>query len=187
MRAILAVTPAIALALTMVAKADPNQYLCVVEQAAGLHYEKQTDAWGPQGFPPGRKYVLRRLTEDDLKGKYQDLLADMKQAESNWGFFRESASDHLPVAACVEENIVIDNTNIPFFNCHPIKSSAMEFDKVSRRFMVAYNTGYISQGFWEQVRREYPERYRDALIRGEAHDPSRPDDLFVEIGKCSPS
>ena len=119
MRATLAVTPAIALALTTVARADPSQYLCVVEQAAGLHYEKQTDAWGPQGFPPGRKYVLRRLTEDDLKGKYQDLLTDMKLAESNWGLFRESASDHLPVAACVEQNVVIDNTNIPSSTATP--------------------------------------------------------------------
>ena len=105
MRAILAVTPAIALALTMVAKADPNQYLCVVEQAAGLHYEKQTDAWGPQGFPPGRKYVLRRLTEDDLKGKYQDLLTDMKQAEFELGVLprarlRSSACSRLRRGEC---------------------------------------------------------------------------------------
>jgi hypothetical protein len=32
-------------ATTVAAQADPSQYLCVAEQSAGFHYDRQTKAW----------------------------------------------------------------------------------------------------------------------------------------------
>jgi hypothetical protein len=50
---------------SMGAQADLSQYLCVVEQSAGLHYDQQMKSWAPQAFSTGRKYVLRRVNDDD--------------------------------------------------------------------------------------------------------------------------
>jgi hypothetical protein len=36
------------------------------------------------------------------------------------------------------------------------------------------------------MNQEDPEGYRDLLSRKQANDISHPDDLFFEIGKCSP-
>jgi hypothetical protein len=32
------------------AQAEPSQYICVVEHAAGLHYDRQADTWLPHAF-----------------------------------------------------------------------------------------------------------------------------------------
>jgi hypothetical protein len=158
------------------ALAVPNQYLCTVEHAAGLHYDKQTGAWRPQEFG-SRKYVLRRLTADDRdekKGKWWPLLKD---AKANWAFFNYGEADPMPVASCVENE---DALVLPeMFSCQPIVGSA-KFDSDTRRFEMIYRGGYIDQGFWEQRRRENPT----AKLLG---NPSKPDDLFIEIGNCSPS
>jgi len=43
----------------------------------------------------------------------------------------------------------------------------------------------INQGFWEQLKLSDPKRFEDERRYGSAHDPSHPDDIFVEIGTCS--
>jgi hypothetical protein len=43
------------LASPIAAAAEPEQYLCVVEQSAGLHYNQQNKQWAPQGFGATRK------------------------------------------------------------------------------------------------------------------------------------
>jgi hypothetical protein len=43
------------------------------------------------------------------------------------------------------------------------------------------------QGYWEQLRRENPERVDWMIAHGKANDPSHPGDLFLEIGNCPPS
>jgi hypothetical protein len=167
---------AIGLAVPVAARADPTQYLCTVEHAAGLHYDKQTHAWRPQEFG-SKKYVLRRLTaedRDEKKGAYPFLLKDNPKA--NWAFYSYDADKPMPLASCIEDN---DSVMSEMLYCQPIVLDA-QFDKDTRRFEIIYHGAYVSQGFWEQRRREDPTRKL-------AGDPSKPDDLFIEIGNCSPS
>jgi len=49
---------------------------------------------------------------------------------------------------------------------------------------MVYYGGYIEQGYQEPIRRD-PERFKREPP-GLVHDPSAPDDLVIEIGKCSP-
>jgi len=54
--------------------AAPDQYLCIAESAAGLHYDARSRAWKPRAFTTDeRKYILRRINADDLK-KYGPAL-----------------------------------------------------------------------------------------------------------------
>jgi hypothetical protein len=166
----------ITLVVPATAQADPNQYLCTVERAAGLHYDKQTNAWKPQEFG-SKQYVLRRLTDDDRdekKGAYSQLLKGNPKA--NWAFYWYGVDKPMPLASCIEDNEAIMSE---MFYCRPIVIDA-QFDKDTRRFETLSHGAYVNQGFWEQRRRESPT----AKL---ANDPSKPDDLFIEIGNCSPS
>jgi hypothetical protein len=150
------------------ADSETNQYLCVVEQAAGLHYDNQVGAWRPQAFGTSRKYILRKLNEDDRdhqKGKWWSLFEGRPKA--TWAFF-EFGRDGVPKATCVE-----------LFDCQPLVSSA-SFYKDTHRFEMIYHVGYIDQGRWERLRQENPKTHLPV-------DPANPDDLFIEIGKCSPN
>jgi hypothetical protein len=172
------------IALTTGAKAAPSQYLCIVEHAAGLHYDKQANAWIPQAFGTGGKYILRKLNDDDRdqqKGKWWRLLTHYPNA--NWALFEFAKDMPMPLVACVE-----DAGGFSKFNCQRVIYDG-SFDKDSRRFELVLHGGYMDQGFWEQFRREHPQS-----SGGTAHDPSnpddhyiQPDDLYVEIGNCSPS
>ena len=141
--------------------AEPSQYLCVVEHAVGLHYDKQARAWGPQSFQSGGKYIFRKLNDDD-RDRWR-LREDYPEA--NWAFFEFGKP--MPLMLCkggVCRRIVLDGS----------------FDFDSRRFEIVARGGYLYQGFWEQFRRENPNH--EPL-----HDLSNPDDLFIAIGTCSPS
>lgn len=170
----------------MVTKAngEPSQYLCTVEQSAGLHFDGQIGKWHPQGFGV-RKYVLRRLTDEDRNqktAKWWALLAD--HPEASWAFFEYGKTNPMPLSICVEpEKDAILSRDL---NCHDVVQTA-KFDKETRRFEMTVGSGYINQGFWEQLRREQPDHFAKLLANGQASDPSKPDDLFVEIGTCSPS
>jgi hypothetical protein len=63
---------AIACSVFEPAYAEPNQYLCIVEQVAGVHFSGKARSWVPQVYAPGRKFVLRRLKGDERVGKYPD-------------------------------------------------------------------------------------------------------------------
>jgi hypothetical protein len=168
------------MASLIIAQAEPSQYLCVVEHAAGLHYNRQTNEWGPQAFG-SKKYVLRQLNDDDRDkktGRWWSLLED--NPEAHWAFFEFGKEMPMPLLTCRDDLLG------PTFVCkHVITDGG--FDKDSRRFELVYHGGYISQGFWEQFRREHLEDYERGLKQGRAFDPSKPDDLFIEIGRCSPS
>jgi hypothetical protein len=162
---------ALTLALVTGALADPNQYLCLVERSAGLHYDSQSGSWEPQTFVAGRKYILRRLNDDDRKDPQLQ-----HYPKANWGFFL--LEKEFPTAICEEV------TEFSIFNCHPEYTDA-SFDKGSRRFEIVNRGAYVDQGFWERRRREDSEEYSRSLSRREATDVSHPQDLFVEIGHCS--
>jgi hypothetical protein len=173
----------IAALLVMVsgASAEPDHYLCVVDQAFGLHYNPQTKAWGPQAFSAGKKYLLRRLNGDDrdkAKGKWWSLL--LNNPKANWAFFEFGVNEPMPQLACYEG---ADSYGI--FGCQRVILDG-SFDKDTLRFELASHGGYTRQGYWEQLRQKDPEHYKDLLSRKEGLDADHPDDLFFEIGKCSP-
>jgi hypothetical protein len=177
-----ATTLAVFLTAASAAHSEPTQYVCTAEHAAGLHFDQQTGVWRAQEFA-GKKYTLRRLTDrdrDKTRGKWWPLLEEYPKA--NWAFFEFGGADEdpLPLSACIERN---DSSQ---FNCQDLAFKA-RFDKDTRRFEVAVSGAYVSQGFWEQFRREKPERFKELMEKKQGNDPSHPDDLSVEIGNCSPS
>jgi hypothetical protein len=128
---------ALLIATTTGTQADPGQHLCTVEQAAGLHYDSQTNAWRPQSFATGKKYVLRRLNDDDRdkkKGKWWALLSYHPKA--NWAFF-QFEKDMMPLSTC--EYYTSDT--LPSFTC---RRGILDgsFDMDSRRFEIVSNGGY---------------------------------------------
>jgi hypothetical protein len=130
--------------------AEPSQYLCVVEHAVGLHYDKQVRAWGPQSFQSGGKYIFRKLNDDD-RGRWR-LREDYPEA--NWAFFEFGKPMPLMLRkGGVCRRIVLDGS----------------FDFDSGRFEIVARGGYLHQGFLEQFRRENPNH--EPL-----HDLSNPDD-----------
>jgi hypothetical protein len=153
---------------TAAASTESDQYLCVVEQAAGLHYDNQAHIWRPQAFG-SRKYILRKLTEDnrDHQRKWSSMYDNLPKV--NWAFFY--FGDDFPNQRCVEGE--------PFpsrLTCIPSAS----FDKETLRFEIINHGSYIDQGFWEQEHRKYPKANLPV-------DPTHPDDLGIEIGRCSPN
>jgi hypothetical protein len=171
-----------AVGLTGNANAEPTQYLCTVEQSAGLHFDRQIGKWRPQEFA-GRKYILRRLTDEDHNKQRAKWWATLDAyPEANWAFFEYGKVDPIPLSACKEPG---KEDFLSYFACHEILLAA-RFDKDTRRFEMTVSPGYIQQGFWEKLRREEPDYFARLLANGRALDPSNPDDGFVEIGTCSP-
>jgi hypothetical protein len=154
---------------SMGAQAEPSQYLCVVEQSAGLHYDRQTKSWAPQAFSTGRKYVLRRVN-DDVRQQWADYFRSRPKA--NWIFLE--LGDHSPTALCEDMS-----------GCLAFTGGRVDFDQNSLRFELSNSGSYVSQGIWEQHRSEHPDDYNKPL-RLRPPDPDNPDDLYFAIGRCSP-
>jgi hypothetical protein len=170
------------LGLTIGAHAEADKYVCSVEQAAGLHYEKQTNSWRPQAFGTGTRYLLRRLNASDRdkqkKGNWWALLDGHQEA--NWAFFEFGKELPMPLASCVED---VKSVLASQFFCRAIVKEG-SFDKDSHRFELITRGGYIDQGFWEKERRDHPNDFKPNPLPDGMHDPSHPDDLFIEIGRC---
>ena len=170
---------AIAVSLVSVAiasgRASSTQYSCSEKHSAGLHFDQAADMWVPQPSTFGRTYILRHFSEDERNDLGYQLLVRF-EPKAHWAFSR--VGDAAPLAACFE--------NESRFSCKTIVQS-FEFDSSSGRFETVSRGAFIAQGYWQQLRRENPERVDWMVAHGRANDPSRPDDLFLEIGDCSPS
>ena len=163
------------LAMAQGVSAEPSTYVCAVEQAVGLHFDNQTTTWVPKTFKPGHEYVLRRLSEDDLKNnKYRSLWKD--NPKPNWAFF----DGEMPMATCVENASTFSSPV-----CRHVMADA-NFDKDSRRFELVYHGAYVNQGYWQQLKREDQKQYESLLSSGSGEDALHPDDLVINIGKCNP-
>ena len=151
--------------------ADPSQYLCVVEQSAGLHYDKQNQSWAPQSFSSARKYVLRRVNDDDRR-EWAGLFKMHPNATS---IFVE-LGNNFPTALC---------EGLGFLSCRIYAGGDIAFDPQTLRFEIAHYGGYLDQGVWEHFRSEKPDDYDRLVKRGSIGNPDNPADLFFEIGRCS--
>jgi hypothetical protein len=168
-------------ASSSVTKADPSEYICYGEHAVGLRYDGDTRNWNESDFTH-HKYIFRRLTDDDrsrAKGKLSTLLN--KHPNANWAFFEFGVSDPVPLSECE----YADGALAQDVACHRIIDDGA-FNKDSRRFEISFRGSYITQGFWEQLRLDNPETYELLLSQGDAENPAKPNDLFIEIGRCKP-
>jgi hypothetical protein len=158
---------------SMGSQADPSQYLCVVEQSAGFHYDKQTKSWVPQAFGTARKYVLRRVNDDD-RHEWAFLLKNRPHV--NWVYLE--LGNKFPEALC--ENFS--------YGCRTLAGGQVAFDQNTLRFELTHAGGYLDQGVWEHFRSENPDDYDRAvrLHQKTVGDPDNPADLYFEIGRCSP-
>ena len=152
--------------------ANPNQYLCVVEQAIGLTYDKQAKHWKPQTFL-APKYILRRLKDED----YARWSTFLKKESVNWAFFPFEGQDALPVASCSDD--------ADFFACRFHLKDA-EFERTSLRFQMFARGGYVIQGLYQELRRKDPEGYKSIHSSEKEKPADSPDDVVIEIGSCSP-
>jgi hypothetical protein len=80
-------------ATTMVAQADPSQYLCIAEQKSAGLQQLQELRYGRHVTQ--KKYILRRLNDDDHKN-LSFLLKHNPNAD--WGFFEFGQT--FPTALC---------------------------------------------------------------------------------------
>jgi hypothetical protein len=168
---------ALLMSVTITANAEPTQYLCLVEQASGLHYDKQSDSWRPWVFDVGLRYILRRLNDDDRHQFRHDL--DRLGAGANW-VFMEFGKDWA-------EALCSDNTDkfaSMYFICREVWSN-VNFDPDSRRFEIIRSGGYRDQGAFQHERMQNPKEYSEHLSKKLVPDPDRPADLYFEIGHCS--
>jgi len=113
--------------------------------------------------------VLRRMKDEDRKkwhltGRY---------ARANWVFLHYGKED-MPIATCTEDKS--DST----FGCDAYVRPVL-FDKDSLRFETYVVESYLKQAFWEREHRKDPD---DLTAE---HTSNKPDDLFIEIGRCRPS
>src|ERR1700746_2565764 len=154
-------------------RVSTHQFSLSVWQSTGLHFDQAAKTWVPQPSTFGRKYILRHFSEDEKNDLGYQLLVRF-EPKAHWMFSR--SGDAAPLAACFE--------NEGRFSCKPIAQS-FEFDSSSGRFETVSRGAFISQGYWQQLRRDNRERVDWMIAHGRANDPSHPDDLFLEIGECS--
>jgi hypothetical protein len=158
-------------------RADPDRYLCISENSAGVHYFQQTKTWGAQIFGPGQKYILRRLTGDERNAKYpSDTSADgtyfsgqlQEKDKSEWGLF--SFGEKVPRATC--DASFHCTTQSTFLTLH--------FSPATGRFKPSQLSGYYYQ--LKPTDKPFPdpegEKFRQSAM-------NQPDGGFIEIGTCS--
>jgi hypothetical protein len=154
----LVVAIALIVAVTTSVQADPNQYHCIVEHSAGLHYDPQSNTWGPKPFGVERKYILRRLTDDDRKGELRSFF--LLAPKANWAFFE--FGNKLPAAICVED---VEAVLASMFICNAVVSDA-SFDKDSARFEILHHGSYIDKAFGKRFAEKTPNLTRKGSHRG---------------------
>jgi hypothetical protein len=181
MRSKVMVAIALLIASATVVRSDPLQYVCFGEHTADLQYDSEKRAWSDQTLAH-HKYVFRQLTKadhDSQSGKWWAVFD--KHPGANWAFFEFGNIDPTPLAVCEDTSSDLGQD----VACDRIIDDGA-FNKVTRRFEISFRGSYVTQGFWEQLRLENPEAYEVLLAQGKAVDPSKPDDLFIEIGECKP-
>jgi hypothetical protein len=161
-----------------------DQYLCITEAAAGLHYDRQTERWGPMVFKPGDKYIVHRFT-----GKQRDaFLSDPKLASlpnrnlEAWGILRFGDNSGYNITTCITLDGSGDCGDDFFLPTH--RGSSLDLN--SLRFQLVRPDGYIRQGSDQYLKQTNPQEYQKMAQKLSVDRINHPDDLAIEIGKCSP-
>jgi hypothetical protein len=172
--------------LTLLLGAGPafaaDQYLCITEAVAGLHYDRQTERWGPMAFKPGDKYMVYRFT-----GKQREAyLSDPKYASipnlEGWGIRKFGDDSGYNITACKTVDGRGDCGDDWF---EPSYTGSLDLN--SLRFQLIHANGYMWQGRDRYLKRTNPQEYQKMAQKPPSLDNiNRPDDLAIEIGGCSP-
>jgi len=178
----------IATCLTLLLGAGPafaaDQYLCITEAVAGLHYDRKTEQWGPMVFKPGDKYIVSRFT-----GKVRDaFLSDPKLASipnqklEAWGIRKFGDNSGYNITTCKTFDGSGDCGD-DFF----VPSYRGSLDLNSLRFQLILANAYMLQGRHQYLKQTNPQEYQKMAQKPPVLDTiNRPDDLSIEIGRCSP-
>jgi len=170
------------------ALAEPNQMLCSVESGVGLHYDAAGGAWQPRRFGGG-KYVLRKINPGDRNKPAKWATIFQFQPKANWAFFEAGEVEPMPLAFCTHDPSESGGPPTPF-ECTPNKWGTAwydaAFDPKTLRFEIVFHGSYINQGFNARLKQSDPDTYLKGRAEGWVADPDKPDDLVLEIGKCSP-
>ena len=127
-----------------------NQFLCIVEHAAGLRYDNQTKAWKPAAFATGAKYLVRRINQADLTELQK------KYPRANWVFSAFGEKTTQPIAVCDD-----DGGHSSIFFCTVVTGAAsVEFFSSALRFEIVRSGGYVVQGGLEQAVEKTPASTR---------------------------
>jgi hypothetical protein len=174
----------IATSLALLISAAPafaaDNYLCITEAAAGLHYDPQTERWNPMVFKPGGKYIVYRFT-----GKQREwFLSDPKLASipnlEGWGIRKFGDNSGYNITACKTVDGDGNCGDDPIF---PLLRGNLDLN--SLRFQLIHENAYIMQGRDQYLKQTNPQEYQKMVQKTPSLDSiNRPDDLAIEIGTC---
>jgi hypothetical protein len=175
--------------LTLLLGAGPafaaDQYLCITEAVAGLHYDRQTKQWSPMAFKPGDKYMVYRFTGKQREAYLGDpefaKYASIPNLEA-WGIRKFGDNSGPNVTACITASGDGDcgEGTLPF-------GRRGSLDLNSLRFELILTDAYMAQGRDQYLKQTNPQEYQKRAKQIPSLDSiNRPDDLAIEIGGCSP-
>jgi hypothetical protein len=163
--------------MSIVSHVQAEQYLCITEHAAGVHYMAATKTWEPTIYTTGSKYVLRHLNGDERQAKYPDnnpqgytILSSQSNdpSKSEWGFFY--FGEKLPRSTCDAHFRCTDSFLL------------LSFDSRTLRFETYQRSGYVYTPLMEKPGSmgNTPQE-ESARIQAVNH----PDTGSISIGECS--
>jgi hypothetical protein len=130
-------------------------FLCIVEQATGFSFDKQSKSWKQTNFAPVEKFVLKRVKNNTLEGVNKQIASSPRAAWGVWEF----GFDAFGSAFCAAD---VDDHG--FLWCRGVQS-IFNVNLLSGRFLRTYTGFYASD----------PSRFPD----------DRADTPVIEIGKCT--
>jgi hypothetical protein len=131
-------------------------FLCIVEQATGFSFNKQSKSWKQTNFSAGEKYVLKRVKNDTVEGAAN--LAINGGPHAAWGVW-EFGESLFGTAFCGAD---VDDHG--YLWCHGVES-IVNFNLNSHRFLRTYTGTYVSDPS------QFPDDHADSPV--------------IEIGKCT--
>jgi hypothetical protein len=117
------------LSVTQPALADIIHYECKADLSTGYHFDEKTRAWSPTNFIPKGKYVIRKLSDEELK--YPST-----PKGSTWGVFNDeykTAQFGCPEPAT---SVYLDGLRCGY-------GGEFQFNAMPLRYQTYYVGGYV--------------------------------------------
>lgn len=117
------------------ALAQANAYLCVPDYSTGYSFDPGTGTWRPTKFQPSERYLVRRVTADDVQ-RHPVLRVGM--SHPTWGVYE--LGNAVPLDSC--EDIRIAGARSPYLACEG--SAEFDFNFHTLRFQIYFRGGYVN-------------------------------------------
>jgi hypothetical protein len=122
-------------------------FLCIVEQATGFSFDKQSKSWNRTTFAAGEKYVLKRVENGTLDGVNQTIHGGPHAAWGVWKFGESLFGTEFCDA----------DVNNSYLWCRGIES-IFNVNLKSGRFLRTYAGAYVSDPS------EFPDEHADTPV-----------------------